>query len=103
MKCVVDWVGHDIKVAAKHYLNSSGEEHHQKAVLRHEKVTQNPTHAVTELAGNGEQAGKGQENEKAASADIASSCGVIPEGAIFANPLKVGDTGLEPVTPSLSS
>jgi len=64
LKCVVDWVGHDIKVAAKHYLDSSSEEHHQKAVLGHEKVTQNPTHAVTEIGGNGVRAGKSQENEK---------------------------------------
>lgn len=37
LKCVVDWVGHDIKVAAKHYLDSSSEEYHQKAVLGQRK------------------------------------------------------------------
>jgi integrase len=98
LKCVVDWVGHDIKVAAKHYLDSTSGEHHQKAVLGHEKVTQNPTHTVTERGRNKVQAADRQENKKAASAYTAIPCGVIPGGAISAHPQEVGDEGLEPPT-----
>ena len=95
LKCVVDWVGHDIKVAAKHYLDSSSEEYHQKAILGHEKVTSDPTFSGTEKGGNRAQNEDGQEIEKAASAYSASSCGVILDNAFFTHPQEVGDTGLE--------
>ena len=103
LKCVVDWVGHDIKVAAKHYLDSSNEKHHLKAISGGEKVTQNPTQSMTARGGIGQNSGKCQENKKAASTCNTIPCGVMPGSATLANPPVVGDTGLEPVTPSLSS
>ena len=86
LKCVVDWVGHDIKVAAKHYLNSSNEEHHQKAVSGDEKVVQKAAHTTTAGDRQGGTGQESQENKKAASPLVADYCGFMQEDAFFIAP-----------------
>lgn len=86
LKCVVDWVGHDIKVAAKHYLNSSNEEHHKKAISGCEKVAQKAAHTTTARDRQGVTNREAQEIEKAASPLLAVPCGFMQDNADFALP-----------------
>jgi hypothetical protein len=88
LKCVVDWVGHDLRVVAKHYLDSSNDKHHQKAISEGEKVARNPTRAMPVLDGNGPQTENRQKNKEVASTYSTVPCGVIPDSAILATPKK---------------
>ena len=83
LKYVVDWVGHDIKVAAKHYLNSSNEEHHKKAISGDEKVAQKAAHTMTAKRCQEVPIQETQEIEKAASLFVADYCGIGQDDAVF--------------------
>ncbi len=87
IQVVCEWIGNSLAVAAKHYLQIT-EEHFTKAANEPSEALQQP--AVT---------GSKPLSEKNAPAVITENYG----GLRYCTGVQVGDTGLEPVTPSLSS
>ena len=101
---VAKWLGHSLKVAAEHYLMSR--EHHFEDVVgggdREHRGPEAPTPTLCDAncISAGVRAGTHETMEPAATTGVAAGSSEIRP--IAKNGL-VGDIGLEPMTPSLSS
>ena len=85
------WIGNSKPVALEHYLQVT-DDHFRQAIRSGSEAAQNAAQYPHVLGGSGQQSHK--------------ETPVIPEeyeGLRDCTPVQVGDTGLEPVTPSLSS